>query len=296
MTDFPDRHTYLGASEVAAALGYSPYQTPLDLWRNKREKKEIESNDAMEWGRILEPIVISVYEMRRNVSIIQKQQLYQNEESGTIRCHLDGFDNEISSIIEVKTARFWREEIPLHYQIQAHIQMALTGYDKVRFVVLSNTNEYRDDQYVYRSDDTLNWLKAAEIWWQKYMIEDEEPKPINYVDATKIPSNGKIIEATPDLLTLHQEYLETNHQMRTLKKYLDSLKERFALAMNDFEEIQSDGRTIASFKAPKQRSVIDWEGLAREYHRTFGRNQSFEDDITKHTQSVKPNRVLRIKT
>lgn len=57
-----DRTTYLGASEIAAVAGISPYASALDVWATKRGLAEVEENERMRAGTELErPILERLY-------------------------------------------------------------------------------------------------------------------------------------------------------------------------------------------------------------------------------------------
>ena len=47
----------IGASEIAAVLGISPWESPLSLYWRKREGWEVEETEQMRTGRILEPAI-----------------------------------------------------------------------------------------------------------------------------------------------------------------------------------------------------------------------------------------------
>lgn len=58
-----DRKTFLGASEIAAVLGLSPWKSPLEVWSEKRGIASQPGNQAMRVGQVLErPILEHLYE------------------------------------------------------------------------------------------------------------------------------------------------------------------------------------------------------------------------------------------
>ena len=58
-----NRLGFLGGSDAAAALGLSPWKTPVELWLEKTGKKpsEIPDNIPMAVGRALEDFVAKQY-------------------------------------------------------------------------------------------------------------------------------------------------------------------------------------------------------------------------------------------
>jgi len=57
-----ERRKGIGGSDAAAICGLSPYRTPLQVWQDKRGLSGvIPENEAMEWGKRLEPIIRQKY-------------------------------------------------------------------------------------------------------------------------------------------------------------------------------------------------------------------------------------------
>jgi putative phage-type endonuclease len=76
MTETPtgptiDRASYLGASEIAAVAGVSPYASALDVWATKRGLAEREENERMRAGTELErPILERLYAPPRGLLLM----------------------------------------------------------------------------------------------------------------------------------------------------------------------------------------------------------------------------------
>jgi len=57
-----ERRKYIGASEVAAVMGYDRYRTPLDVFREKTGlSTPFEGNNHTERGNRLEPIAAQLF-------------------------------------------------------------------------------------------------------------------------------------------------------------------------------------------------------------------------------------------
>lgn len=178
----------IGASEAAAAIGMSPWQTPLELWKLKcgfEEPKDISGNSAVQTGVAMEPVLRDFY--------IKTHQEYQLEyypydilrqtERPWMFATLDGeliTEDGRRGILEIKTStpngkagweKWANGNMPQNYYIQTLQQLLATGYDFVRlFACLYSMNgditlrEYE----IERADveDDLNWLleQEAEFW------------------------------------------------------------------------------------------------------------------------------------
>ncbi len=55
------RREYIGASDSAAMLGYSPWSGPLTLFMNKTEGYQQATTAAMRIGTALEPVILDMW-------------------------------------------------------------------------------------------------------------------------------------------------------------------------------------------------------------------------------------------
>lgn len=131
------RNTGIGASEIAAAAGLSPYQTPLELYLRKRgEMPPFEGNDATRMGTLLEPVVKS--EFKRITGLIpidENPPMYRSRDRQWMTATPDMIVTE-TELAEFKTASWrmkssWGDEnsdaIPDQYLCQTQWQMAVVG-------------------------------------------------------------------------------------------------------------------------------------------------------------------------
>jgi hypothetical protein len=85
------RRTGIGASEVAAVLGLSPYESPLDVYCRKLglvpEKAETE---AMRWGLRLEPLLAAEYAERTGYPLVATQVFLRHPDKPFLLATLDG--------------------------------------------------------------------------------------------------------------------------------------------------------------------------------------------------------------
>ena len=65
------RKTGIGASEIGAVAGLSPYAGPLDIYLRKLELVEDNAGEAALWGQRLEPIIAEEYERRTGIKLSQ---------------------------------------------------------------------------------------------------------------------------------------------------------------------------------------------------------------------------------
>lgn len=86
-----DRRTYLGASEVAAALGYSPWTTREDLWAYKTGRRPGKvQTPQMRRGHDMEPIIAKIYQEKTGRALTAEQVEYSHPDLPWFKYHADG--------------------------------------------------------------------------------------------------------------------------------------------------------------------------------------------------------------
>jgi putative phage-type endonuclease len=134
------RKTVVGASEIAAVLGASPYTTPLELWSHKTGRLETAETAAMRRGSRLEKVALDILAEERpdwtiTSNAIPGGKVYVNR-SRRISCTPDAFaidpTREGTGIVQVKSVHpgafaKWQDELPLHIALQVVQEATLTG-------------------------------------------------------------------------------------------------------------------------------------------------------------------------
>ena len=144
------RENGVGASEAAAALGVSPYESPIDLWQRKTKRaKPTEENEAMRWGKLLEPLLASEYERHTGRTVGRRQEFYRSPTHPFLTATIDGYADD--RLVEFKTTGRWSpdwgdendERIPEPYMIQVAQQMAVTGADLADVALLIGGQRFK---------------------------------------------------------------------------------------------------------------------------------------------------------
>lgn len=128
------RQKGIGASDIAAIIGASPYSTPYMVWLDKTgRKKAFEGNVATVRGQELESKARSRYELETLEDMPPAMAVHPKFE--ICRVSLDGkrLDNKL--ILEIKCPGEANHKlamgkiIPAHYVSQVQYQLAVTGAD-----------------------------------------------------------------------------------------------------------------------------------------------------------------------
>ena len=171
----------IGGSEIAAVLGISPYQTPLELWEIKTGKvvKEEESNFIFEKGHRLEPKIRAMYEIQTGNTA--QPCLVVREDKPEYRASLDGRDPEKKIVVEMKyvgAGEKWllaqEGKAPDYYYAQMQWQLFITGDEYADYVVY---NDKEDKIIINRIDPDIEFIKdmvkKAEKFWKLVQTKKE---------------------------------------------------------------------------------------------------------------------------
>lgn len=266
------RRSCITGTDISAIVGLNKWRSAMDVFMDKLGlAPEIVENEAMHWGKALEPLIAERWSRENGVPIKQGEFIKRGIYGGT--------PDYIATtkLLEIKTvgarsARFWGEPgtdaIPEQYLCQTQWYLNLTDMEKADVPVLIAGQEYRV-YHVTRNDKLIEILtNAAEIFWNTYIVP-ETPPPLDASEGANtylksfFPTNrGNIIRATPDIQDTARDLNRIRTQMEELEKQKLELENRikFAIGTNDGIE---DSTFKATWKASKDSAKTDWEKLAK---------------------------------
>ena len=127
----------IGASEILALTGKSPFETPRTLLEKKVQPPSMHNNVACTWGSLFEPIARKYFEKKHSVSVFGHSlslNLAENDPLfGKITCSPDGyFLNSVNELVFLEIKCPFKREIsknciPLYYRDQIQTELALSG-------------------------------------------------------------------------------------------------------------------------------------------------------------------------
>ena len=258
-----ERRKHIGASEVAAILGISQYQTPFEVWAVKTGQVEpFEGNDATRLGQELEPVILNraeqdLGELKRDVVHVHKD--------GILRATLDGQLTKSGDVVEAKTAGLisnrvspeWGDEglverdgqVPRSYFVQVQAQMLCSGADVAwLYALIAGRGIAR---YCITQDTMLQVWMAEHVdqWWERHIIKGDPPAigdtPVEMLKRIKRDDSKSIVldaKATENC----GEYAYWAEEERRCKKRKDEFAKLIIGSLGDAAEgICPDGTTVA---------------------------------------------------
>ena len=218
------RAQYRNASETAAVMGISPWQTPHQLWEIRTGKKTPEVNAAMARGSTLEPQARSAYEALTG-HVMQPLVLVD----GSYSASLDGLTFDGQLIVEIKCpvkgkdSSLWQAvaagNVPEHYGWQIEHQLMVSGAALAHLYVFDGRNGI-----------LLEVTPQPERWreihtaWEEFMrcIESDTPPELTERDKV-IRKDGAWREAAETYVKLKEEAERLAEQLDAAKTALIAL-------------------------------------------------------------------------
>jgi len=269
------RNTGIGASEIAAAAGLSPYQTPLELYLRKRgEIPPFEGNDATRMGTLLEPVVKSEFKRLTGlIPIDENPAMYRSGLHQWMTATPDMIVTD-TELAEVKTASWrlkssWGDEhsdaIPDQYLCQTQWQMAVMGSEFVSVHVPVLFDGFQTKIYrVERNELMIGYLIDAGIELWERIQNGDPPEPNWEHESTprlirEIHSeiNGQVIELGDITADAWLTYEQLGKQVKDLNDRRERYKSEVLYAIGEnYAGDLGDGRIVRRKLIEKNGHVV----------------------------------------
>lgn len=274
------RKNGVGGSDAAAAVGLSPYMSPLELWliktgrdANLPKPDPQDTTEPVFWGALLEPIVAASYTKQTGNKVRRVNAVLRHP---TIPFLLANIDREVVGcrdvqLLECKTAgefgaRLWRDGVPEYVQLQVQHQLAVTGKQAADVAVLLCGQKLevhrveRDDSLIAR----LIELEAA--FWR--LVETDTPPPADGSDSADralrclYPGAGGTVDFTDDrrMSSAFADLVAVRADIEARQQVEAQLKQTIAQAMAEADRAEFETGSV-SYKRSKDGTGVDLKRL-----------------------------------
>ena len=269
------RRTGIGGSDVAAILGLSKWATPLSVYMQKRgELSEQPENDAMRWGRYLEPAVRQAYADATGNEVRVLTDMIRHPAHDFMLANLDGFVMPVDGprrVFEAKTARTaegWGEpgsdQIPQPYLLQVQHYLAVTGFIVADVAVLIGGSDFRIYE-VPEDRELQEMLVDAEADFWARVQRGEPPEPVTAADAIARwgrSSRSDLVMADETVMQALQTIRAARESIKQAEAIEDSAKAIVMRALGEADTlVDAAGRTLCTWKASAAPQRLDTVGL-----------------------------------
>jgi putative phage-type endonuclease len=195
------RRAGIGASEIAALLGISPWESPFSLFWRKVNGWDFEPSAEMEWGTRLETAIAAKYadlhpefHVATDVGLVEGEEPWMLATPDALLFDAETWPGDHVSYavaaLELKTAHSahdgWGEpgtaEIPVYYRAQVLWQMLVIEVQFADVAVLIGGSDYREYTVLRDDRDIAVMVEAGRRFMAR--IEAGDPPPLDDHPAT----------------------------------------------------------------------------------------------------------------
>lgn len=239
------RRSGIGASEIGAVLGESPWLSATELYAIKvgasQGDPSLDEAEHVYWGNQLEASIIEGYQHRTGRPVRRAAKLLRSAEHPWALCTLDGETGEPGAEpawpLEIKNigmhkAHEWEEGPPRHYFLQLQQQMLVTGAAKATAAALIGGQRLvwcdveRDEIEVRRI------AHAGRIFWEQCVQAGKCPLPDGSDSASRAlaalyrerPNPETWVQLGGDMLELDEELCGMKDARRALEKRIAEIE------------------------------------------------------------------------
>lgn len=272
-----ERRKFIGASEAAAVLGLSRWDTPLRIWSVKTGQIAPQQEESLPmWvGTESEEMVARRFTLETGKKVRRVNNTIYHPEHPFLACHLDRKVEGENTILECKTAsafkyQEWEDEIPVEYIVQVYHQLACSGHKKAYIACLVGNTKFVIRE-IARDEKVIGDLVKKEVaFWNDFVIPKKMP--------------GQIMAQDGD--TLYQlfpqaeegEAVKLDDQANMICESLDSLKVDLRLVKGTIEKQQNELKALLGKN----------EAGTTDHYRISWKNQSQNRLDTKRLKEDKP--------
>jgi putative phage-type endonuclease len=285
-----ERRNSIGASEVAAILGLSPYNTAGDVYRSKLGIDKHFDPVLSYIGHASESIVDGWITRFSGLDLDPKPGfMARSVEWPWLHASFDRVHEHPMIPIQIKTASAWAnhewdEGVPTGIQVQVMTELAVSGAPRGLVVVWIGGREFRhywlarDDRFIH---DYL--IPTTRDFWDANVRAKVDPPPMSLDEVNALPTEAAEVELSESAFETLERITVLNSDITAQDEERKALKVALAQYTGTADTLTYQGRKVATWRQQKGRVGFDKAGLAAEH----------PDILAKFTVQGEPFRVLR---
>lgn len=273
------RKNGIGASEIAAILGFSKYQTALDVWKLKTHPSEtpieIEDTEPLKTGRFIEETIARIWEDETGIKLRRDNKTRKHPDIPFLFCHLDRIipseGERKTGVCEIKNTqgRFekdWENGPPVPIFLQDITQLEITGFSYLENAVLFGGFKFERFEVLPDRGVFETILPKLDEFWNYNVKKKVPPAPVTAAEVNELyPAiAGKALEAVGATVKVHGELLTVKKNIKLLDKEKEKLEYQIKLAMGEAESLTSFGGILATWK-PDKKGRLDTKALMADH-------------------------------
>lgn len=253
------------ASEISCILGFNPWKTRLELWREKclGEIKPVFTPAVTRGERLEEPAKIFAESM---LGMKFEPLVVLSNDNERYLASLDGYNEENNVIIEIKCPNAKTVEdckngiIPEYYFLQIQFQLMVT---KAKYAIYFVFDGFQGSYIkVYPCEKTFKEMDKAAKKFLKNMDDFEEPEPTDqdYIEET----SPEWAYASEIYIKAYEAKKQAEYEMEAAKSKMEAIANgRVRIKGNGVKYYQTLSKGSVDYKAFLQSKSIDEKELEK---------------------------------
>jgi predicted phage-related endonuclease len=167
-------------------------------------------------------------------------------------------------ILECKTTQSSLEDVPETWFAQLQWYLGIVGLMYGSVAWLEHGLDFKYHEYEFDPDFFNFMLEEVRKFWENHILTDIPPDPINVADVEKMFTRhveGSKIDATPELIAVHQELKTVRYALKELEAKETDLIDKVKFVMKDTEVIINGTKPLFTWKATAPVKRLDISGL-----------------------------------
>jgi len=269
-----DRRSYIGGPDAATICALNPWQTPYELWARKTGRVgDVEMNERMELGLLMEEPILKHYEKREGVHLDYPGTVKDKDGvtyfGGSPDAEVRGQQKGVEAkLVGVNMAsKFSDDEVPENYYAQVSWYMGVTGYNVWDLCALIGTDF--KVFHLERDDEVIGMMRErCHKFWKDHVLADVPPE-VSAGDSDTLKQ--MFPQNKGNFLMADESDLVNAELLRGVRKGEAALKEQKAVLENMFKERigDADGMDLGeegrlTWKKSKDGTRLDAKALAAD--------------------------------
>lgn len=243
----------MGASDIPAIVGISPYASALSVWIDKTRGSEERDDDVLTYGREMEAAVIARFARESGKCVKSLPLTIFRADDGPLFCTPDAWCCDENSGIEAKTILpyGWDGELPSSWELQAQAQMAVMGWELVYIPTYDGGRRFHIFE-VARDEGAIGEIVQLAVRFWEMVETGTMPEP-GHLDAQAL---ARYFPAVDAVMVLGDEDVSTIERIRHLSmirdiydEEADTLKNRLRARLGSATAGERDGEVLVTWRA-----------------------------------------------
>lgn len=280
----------LGGSDIAAALGVSPFKSPLALYLEKSGEidDDFKETDATKWGNYLEQPIADAFTSETGIVTRQPPEItmYRSKE---LPIALASPDRLVFNVVEgggawhvnlVPDAWYegknvgahrkdeWLDDedkviVPVHYLAQVQWENAVSGLPGTHIACLLGGQRFVHT-YVERDEELIaDMFAAADAFWKR-LADHNAPAADGSASTTAVLKRRfaqsepeSVVDLGPELMNLVFEWRQATAATKAAKSVESTVENQIKALLRENEVGKNGELELVTFKtAPRKRYVV----------------------------------------